>query len=296
MDDLRHRDVPPLDRKDRHSVVLLGLSVVVCLTCDFLMVPALGVVPAWPVSGVSLVLGIVGCVLAQGCLLAAWMAWSDQPFWHRFTRHWTVAAILYLAWIAGLAVRRPSEFTPVSSFVGLSVPLVSIAAQTPLWIARQIFGWRLIRGDPSKGTGPAPLAIRDLMLATVMVALALALARLAPSPDGKEIGGIWIFMVVIASAISTIALMPASAILLRTQRFERGMLFAGLYAAFWVGLLWSVVLVAWNLQLFHVPPFAIVVGASCLIVSFAATVVFAAAAARACGYRLVWGRLPRAHS
>jgi len=37
--------------------------------------------------------------------------------------------------------------------------------QTPLWIARQLLGWRLIRGDPSNDAGPAPLAIRDLMVA-----------------------------------------------------------------------------------------------------------------------------------
>ncbi len=281
--------MPPINCKDRHAVILLGLPVVICLTCDFLMVPALGLVPVWPIPGVPLFLSIVGCVLAQGCLLAAWLAWSDQRFWQRFTCHWTVAAILYLVWMAGLAVCHPNEFAQLSSFVGLSVPLVSIAAQTPLWIARQILGWRLIRGDPSKVAGPVPLSIRDLMVATLMVALVLALARLAPSPDDKEIGGIWIIMFVMPSAITTIALMPASALLLRTQQFQRGMLFAGLYAAFWLGLLWLVILVARNTGLFHVPPLAVVLGVSCLIISFAATVVFAAAAARACGYRLVWG-------
>jgi hypothetical protein len=96
-----------------------------------------------------------------------------------------------------------------------------------------------------------------------------------------------------ASAVSTIALMPASALLLRTQQFQRGMVFAGLYAAFWLGLLWLVILVARNTGLFHVPPLAVVLGFSCLIISFAATVVFAAAAARAFGYRLVWGRFQR---
>ena len=72
--------------------------------------------------------------------------------------------------------------------------------QTPLWIARQLLGWRLIRGDPSNDAGPAPLAIRDLMVATQMVALSLGLARWAPSPDGEEIEGIWIAMFIMASA------------------------------------------------------------------------------------------------
>src|SRR6188768_2411614 len=102
--------MPPIDSTDRPAVVLLGLLVLVCLACAFLMVPVLVMVPERPTLVVPLLLAIVGCVLAQGCLLAAWLAWSDQPFWRRFRRHWAVAAILYLAWAAGLAVRQPNEF------------------------------------------------------------------------------------------------------------------------------------------------------------------------------------------
>ena len=47
---------------------------------------------------------------------------------------------------------QPSQFAEVSTMVGLSVPLMSIAAQLPLWIARQMFGWRLIRGEENDGT------------------------------------------------------------------------------------------------------------------------------------------------
>ena len=82
---------------------------------------------------------------------------------------------------------------------------------------------------------------------------------------------IWIIMFVMASAVSTIALLPASALLLRTQPFRRGILFAGLYAAFWLGLLWLVVLVGRHQGLFRTPPQAVLVGVSCLIISFATT-------------------------
>jgi hypothetical protein len=281
-----------LDTEYRHANGILGLLIVVCVGCDFLMVPILTSVPGPPrIPGFTLLLAIVGCVLAQGNLLAAWLAWSDQPFWQRLTRHWIVAAILYLVWVAGLALGQLNQFALVSSFVGLSVPLVSIAAQTPLWIARQTFGWRLIRGEEKNDTGPGPLSIRDLMTATVLVAVALALARWAPSPDGKELGFVWIVMFGVTSAISSITVLPAAAMLLRARRFRRGLVFAGLYASFWVGLVWLVVLTARH-EGFSVPPLAVVVGVSSLIVSFAGTVMLAAAAARARGYRLVWGRGP----
>jgi hypothetical protein len=257
------------------------------------MAPVLAMPPGgWPIPGLPILLAIVGCVLAQGCLLAAWLAWSDQPFWQRFRRHWIVAAILYLVWAAGLAISHPSQFLVAISAVGLSVPLVSVAAQLPLWIARQTFGWRLIRGNVND-TAPAPLSIRDLLTATLVIAMTLALDRLAPSPDGKERGLIPLFTFVVASAISTITLLPAAPLLLRIQRFQRGLLFAGLYAAFWLGLLGLVVLVARHSGLFRLPPHPIPTGVACLILSFAATVMLAAAAARTRGYRLLWGRRPR---
>jgi hypothetical protein len=287
--------MPPVS-EDRRSNALLGLLIVLCLACDFLMVPILSSMlgPGPPrMPGFPLFLAIVGCVLAQGNLLAAWLAWCEGPFFTRLTRHWIVAAILYLVWAAGLALSQFGQFAEASSVVGLTVPLVSIAAQTPLWIARQTFGWRLIRGEEKNDTSPAPLSIRDLMTATVLVALSLALARLARSPDDKELGFVWIVMFVMTSTISTIALLPAGALLLRTRQFHRGILFTGLYAAFWVGLLWLVVLVGWARGLFPPPPVAFLVGVSCLILSFVGTVMLAAAAVRARGYRLVWGRRPR---
>src|SRR5688572_21821343 len=118
--------MPPIVSENRRSIALLGLLVVLCLACDFLMVPMLAVVQGQgrlSIPGFPLLLASVGCVLAQGCLLAAWLSWSDQPFWQRLTRHWIVASILFVVWAAGLALGQRSQFAEVISFVGLSVPL-----------------------------------------------------------------------------------------------------------------------------------------------------------------------------
>ena len=95
--------------------------------------------------------------------------------------------------MAGLALGQPNQFRQLSMMVGLSVPLMSIAAQLPLWIARQMFGWRLIRGEENDGTRRTPLSIRDLMTATVVVALALAVW--SPVPMASQSGCFWVIMV-----------------------------------------------------------------------------------------------------
>jgi hypothetical protein len=293
--------IAPAGSNDRSPSALLALLIAISLASDFFMVPVLGMIPALPIVAFPLYLATVGCVLAQGCLLAAWLAWGDQPFWQRALRHWIVAAILYLVWVAGLALGQPNQFRQLSMMVGLSVPLISIAAQLPLWMARQMFGWRLIRCERNPGemrhcelrhndgTRREPLSIRDLMTATVVVALALALARLAPSPDGKPIGMLWAIMFGAATTVSTMTLLPVSPLLMRTPRLGRGVLFACLYAAFWMGLPWLIVLVAWGRGLFPPPPLAVLIGVSCFVLSFAATVILAAAAARSRRYRLIWG-------
>ena len=285
--------IVPAASNDRSPSALLALLIAISLASDFLMVLAPAMIPALPIVYFPLLQATVGCTLAQGCLLAAWLAWGDQPFWQRLLRHWIVAAILYLVWVAGLALGQPNQFRQLSMMVGLSVPLMSIAAQLPLWIARQMFGWRLIRGEENDGTRRAPLSIRDLMTATVVVAVTLALARLAPSPDGKPIGMLWVIMFGAATTVSTMTLLPVSPLLMRTPRFGREVLFACLYAAFWIGLPWLIVLVAWGRGLFPPPPLAVLIGLSFLILSFAATVILAAAAARSRGYRLISGQLRR---
>jgi len=285
--------IVPVASNDRPPSALLAMLIAISLASDFLMVLAMAMISALPLVYFPLWQATVGCTLAQVCLLAAWLAWGYQPFWHRLLRHWIVAAILYIVWVAGLALGQPSQFRQLSMTVGLSLPLMSIAAQMPLWIARQMFGWRLIRGEENDGTRHAPLSIRDLMTATVVVAVALALARLAPSPDGKPIGMLWVIMFGAATTVSTMTMLPVSPLLMRTPRFGRGVLFACLYAGFWIGLPWLIVLVAWGRGLFPPPPLAVLIGLSFLILSFAATVILAAATARSRGYRLISGRLRR---
>ena len=140
---------PPAPSPGRSATsIIAGWLIFVCLACDFLMVPVFSSLNGPPAElGIILALGILGCVLAQGTLLAAWLAWSDLPFLRRLATHWLIAGSLYLVWVVGTALALADDpgVLNIAATVGLGVPLVSIAAQLPLWIARQWFGWRLVQ-------------------------------------------------------------------------------------------------------------------------------------------------------
>jgi hypothetical protein len=272
----------------RTQVILL---IGVCLASDFFMGPVLAAQKVGRhTAGLAIFFTVLGCALAQGSLLAAWLALGDWPFGLRLRRHWFMAAILFLVWSAGFVIGDIPQFSQNISFVAFSVPLVSMAAQLPFWIFRQLFGWRLMTSQLQANDRPTQHTIRDLLGATAIVAISLALARAAPSPDDKEIGALWIAMLGVASSFSAIAMLPAVAILMRPGSFRRRVWLALLYAGVWVGLLWLIVLVVLQLGRTVPPPAAAVVGASCLILSYAVTVILAASVARSYGYWLAWGR------
>ena len=266
--------------------------IVPCLVCDFLMMPVFASLNGPPSAVAAVTFGIVGCVLAQGNLLAAWLAWSDGPFLRRLLAHWKIAAGLYLVWLVGFGLAVAGGRVPpiIAATVALGVPLVSIAAQLPLWVARQWFGWRLVREQAEAAPLEPPLAIRDLMLATLVVAVSLALARLAPSPDAGEMWPVWGVAFAVATVISSIALLPAGALLLRMQPFSRGLVWGGLYALGWIALPWIIVAVLHVTGSVMLPPLAIFVGLSSLMITFAATLILTAVIARDRGYRLTSGR------
>src|SRR5215218_7977956 len=110
--------------------------VAVCLACNFLMVPLVASIDDKLAEYfVPFALGIIGCTIAQGNLLAAWLVWSPGPFLRRLAIHWAIALGLYLVWRAGVALCSHRDFFGrVAATVGLIVPLISLGAQFPLWV------------------------------------------------------------------------------------------------------------------------------------------------------------------
>lgn len=198
--------------------------------------------------------------------------------------------MLWSAWLMGFVISGTNhESFEVALTVCVTVPWVSIAAQLPLWVVRQSWGWRLVR--EAQGivvVREPPLTIRDLFLATLLVASALGLARLGAIPE-KARWAVWGIAFLFASFISTIAILPAGALLLRMRDFRRALVVSGLYLALWIVLQWSVLLGIWFYAPAAATPLAFNVGISALMHAFAGTVTVVATVARANGYRLVCG-------
>jgi hypothetical protein len=174
----------------------------------------------------------------------------------------------------------------IAASFGLGLPLISLAAQWPLWAARQWLGWRLVKADAiDPQRADPPLTIRDLMLATLITAVSLALARLAPA-DGKDVWPVWAVAFTAASLISSISLLPAGALLLRDARFFPGLLKGTLYAASLIALEWLFVATLWWRYPAALAPGVIYVAISGLMFTFAATLLLTAALAHNRGYRL----------
>jgi hypothetical protein len=242
-------------------------------------------------SAIPAVVGLclLGSILAQGCLLAAWLAWGDEPFGRRLIQHWCIAGVLCAVWLGGVfASVGQDDFTLVAFTIAMTVPLISVAAQLPLWLVRQSFGWRLVRAsgddDLQRDTH---WSIRDLFLATLIVAVALGIARQSPAAlQQKEFWYAWYIGGMIAAIVCASTVLPTAVFLLRLTRHGRGVAYAWSYAFGTVLSLWLVVgIIRWQ-GLTSLPPYFVFVGLSCLIISYASTVILAAKIARSLGYRL----------
>lgn len=274
---------------------------ILCAVIDFSLAPIFDGLRNGPGPGIDAILlfGLVGCTLAQGNLLAAWLVWGEGPFLRRLWRHWLAALLLYCAWAMGIWLVVPPEAVGLICLaVGFGVPLVSLGAQTPLWFARTWLGWRIVRdGEMSVTSREEPMTIRGLMGATVLVAVSLTLVRLLPSsqlrlapttqPQQQEFWVVWIVAFMVAALISSIGVLPAGPLLLGIRRFRLALMASSLYAAGLISLVWVfrevLILYSWNS-----PPPAIAFGmATGLMVGYAVTLIVVGIIARAGDYRLV---------
>jgi hypothetical protein len=128
---------------------------------------------------------LLGTCVGQVNLIATWAALAPGNFVVRLPWSFLLATALWYALLLGGRFARLDEALIVGAILYFWVG----AAQVPLWIAKLVFRWRLL-GEPDGAAqsppGPWQFNLRHLLLATFLVAVALAPVRqvLPPGPPG----------------------------------------------------------------------------------------------------------------
>ena len=240
--------------------------------------------------GAVLSFGNAGIVFAECFVLAAWLAWGGGSFLWRLAIHWTAALALGGVSLIGAMVTAGAsggDIRDVLEVVPFSLPLFSLAIQLPLWIARFYFGWRLV--DRCSDAEPVrPLGTRDFMLGTVIVAVSLALARLAEGMDRNSDGWVaWAILAPSLAGISLVSVLPVAVWMLRMKSPAIGLICIPIQTM--IAIVVTVTIIAMNEPRVRLEEVIII---SIIVASFAAALTAAALAARAAGFRLAIGNAP----
>lgn len=275
---------PDLVGESDHSLpwpLMAGGLVVACGLVNLLMAPIVEVFDA-PAPLVGLVYAVLLTQLAGHSL---WTVWSKRPLWQRVLIGTLVLEALWACFVLGIAMSEPGP--PDGEAIRLtacSMPLVTLCVAAPLWALRIYAQWQIV---PSGGLPlDQPLSIRGILGATLVVAVAVSLVRLA-SDDPEYYDVAWIGWTIAAPSIagaSLLSLPPALYMVLRGERPVAGLFLLWGYATA------AIVLLVFGIALFGgrlrgEELFAIAFS----IYGFASLVWLLLLAVRSCGYRLAIG-------
>ncbi len=161
----------------------------------------------------------IGLAVSQVALIFTWWVFAPVPSVIRCA--WAIFAVLLAggAYLLGhyLGTRDdPQDQRQLYEFwiVGrLSLPLMVIIAQAPLWLVRVWFGWRIEHKESIDAPADRrPLQIRDAMFVIGITAAALAVARVAPRLYLMEVSRFLAGLAMIACAVaffSVTAVLPS---------------------------------------------------------------------------------------
>lgn len=269
---------------------------------NFFMLPFIRAVDGGGPGMLFLVAPALGLFPAQLGALTLWLVWGPGPLVARLARHWLAALALFTAWAMGAGIALsdgPTGVVPSAlGAVLCSLPLVSLAAQLPLWPLRTHAGWRVeqivessIRHEPGPPASQ-PLAIRDILIGTAATAIALAGIRVvAAITDARQAGGqmeptywlAWGIAVLLIAALSLTGFLPATWLLLRGAEPAPRL---GLWLAY-VGVATLAIIVVIGAIAGAGPDAEPLVGLVCVAGGFALALSVPLLLARSQGWRLV---------
>lgn len=178
---------------------------------------------------VVLALVCYGAIGAQAALHAIWCVLAPVGLARRLTVGLVVALILFGAGVLGFALfegwGRPGGGTWIAGAVGglLCLPLVAVAVQAPLWVAKCWFRWRVVL--PPHGSchaGDRAFGIREMLVAMGVVAIALSATQLAApfTVSPATFLGAFAIVVLTLAGLSLFTTLPAVVATLRARRMS----------------------------------------------------------------------------
>ena len=229
---------------------------------------------------------------AQMALHAVWCVFVPLHWIKRFLVGATSALALYGVLVGAFAFSLDflDEEEWLILVIGLlCLPLLLLAAQAPLWIMRIWFRWRIVHRDDGSSTTFQSLRIRDLMIATAVIAMALTAVQISQSIDASSSDGSIVAVAVAAlvvMAISAITVLPSVLATLRSRRLLLAMSVV-LSVDIAVVLCYMVILAVF----FDAPVLSweTYVGTPIISVGFFVASISPMLIARKLGYRLLWG-------
>lgn len=118
----------------------------------------------------------LGACIGQLNLISVWAALSPGSPVLRLPVTCLLVVLMWLSIVIGNRMGDGISDGEIVEVGGLLM-FFAVVAQLPLWIASRVFGWRLVRPDATdRGLG-SRFNLRELLLATTLLALSLAITR-----------------------------------------------------------------------------------------------------------------------
>jgi hypothetical protein len=233
-----------------------------------------------------------GSIVGQSALLAIFVVWVSGPLWQRVAWDAFLLWLAFTAWGLGVCAvgwREVTAWRDGAIAFTSCLPLLLLFCQAVPWIFRLFLHWRIELPSEIPGSiamsRAERLSIRDYMVGTVLVAVAMAMARAGKPASMPEANywSLWITIGLVLVALSLIAVVPIVHFTLGVRRVPWGV--AGVLALTAV----ASAPVIYVLRGVPLPPVPLICAIPALIGGFTLTVAVPLWIARRFGYRLAIG-------
>lgn len=131
-----------------------------------------------------------GYVMGQLGVLAVWATIGPNKFWIRWPLSFAMLIIGFNTLIFAIYISvEPIGFTDLNEFLRFNfmMPLMFLAAQAPIWLARILIGWRVRRPQDAASEKERKFGILEILIVMTYFGGSLALGKFAmDAPDPTQ--------------------------------------------------------------------------------------------------------------